>query len=114
MLYDADGHEIQQPNIFDPQGVTPTDAALLARMVAEIRTLDDADAPWLVAIPALPAVQLAGLLQLALRHDGTSGNIRETAVWFLDGVREYFADCPAVLEILRRGDDPAFDIHRPR
>lgn len=60
----------------------------------------------------LVAVQLAGLLQLALRREGTEADIRAAGREFLEAVREYFAECPAVLEVLRRGDDPARDVPR--
>ena len=53
--------------------------------------------------------QLTALVQLACRHPGVTGPMRETADRFLAGVREYFADCPAVLDVVRRGDDPTED-----
>ncbi len=62
-----------------------------------------------VGLSPLTAIQFAGLIQLALRHPGITPGARETATVFLDRVREYFADRPATLEILRRGDDPAHD-----
>ena len=51
--------------------------------------------------------QLTALVQLACRHPAVTGPMRETADRFLAGVREYFADCPAVLDVVRRGDDPS-------
>jgi len=108
-LYDANGAIIQQPDLHDPQGLSPVDAELLGRMVTEMRALDAAE-PFLVALSPLIAVQLCGLLQLALRHEGTAGDIRRAACDFLETVREYFADAPATLEILRRGDDPGLEI----
>jgi hypothetical protein len=53
--------------------------------------------------------QLTALVQLACRHPAVSDPMRETATRFLVGVREYFADCPVVLDVVRRGDDPAED-----
>jgi len=107
MLFDANGQIIQQPDIHDPQGVSPADAALLGRLVAEVRALENT--PLFLELSPLVVVQLAGLVQLALRHDGTMADIRDTALGFLEGVREYFADAPAILEVLRRGDDPTQD-----
>jgi hypothetical protein len=52
------------------------------------------------------ALQLTGLVQLALRHPGMSPTLRATGGRFLTGVREYFADCPTVLDVIRSGDDP--------
>ena len=57
----------------------------------------------------MTAFQLCALLQLALRHPGTTGESRRTALTFIEHVRAYFADAPAVLEMLRRGDDPAYN-----
>jgi hypothetical protein len=111
-LFDANGDEIQQPDIHHPQDVSPEDAQLLTVMVAELRDLEQFGEPLLIGLHPLAAIQIAGLLQLALRHDGTAGDIRRAARGFLAGVREYFAECPAVLEVLRRGDDPGED--RPR
>jgi hypothetical protein len=51
----------------------------------------------------------AGIMQLVLRHPDLPPNVRETAQRFLVGARDYFADSPAVLEALQRGDDPQFD-----
>jgi len=53
--------------------------------------------------------QLAALVQLALRHPDVGESLRETAQRFLAGVRGYFADCPTVLDVVRRGDDPHED-----
>jgi hypothetical protein len=50
------------------------------------------------------AFQLASLLQLALRHPEVPATLRAVAARYLAGVRGYFADCPAILEALRRGD----------
>ena len=52
---------------------------------------------------------LCGILQLALRHPKLGDPSRQVAQQFLTGARDYFADCPAVLEVLRRGDDPSED-----
>lgn len=109
-LFDADGREIQQPDIHDPQGLSPADTELLGAMAAEIRALDAEGDLMMIQVSPLSAVQLAGLLQLALRHDGVEGSIREAALLFLYDVREYFATCPAVLEVMRRGEDPAHDV----
>jgi hypothetical protein len=84
------------------------DEDLLAAMVRE---LDTREAPITLVLRPLSALHLAGLLQLALRHPGTSTSEahRRIAVTFIEHVRAYFADAPAVLEVLRRGDDPAND-----
>jgi hypothetical protein len=71
--------------------------------------LEALEAPIEVVLRPVSALQLAGLLQLALRHPSVDGPARQTALTFLAHVRAYFAEAPAVLEVLRRGDDPAFD-----
>lgn len=53
--------------------------------------------------------QLTALVQLALRHPGVGADVRDTAELLLAGVRAYFADCPTVLEVIRRGDNPDAD-----
>jgi hypothetical protein len=83
------------------------DAALVAAMATELATRE---APLEFVLRPLVALQLAGLLQLALRHPGTShSDAGRIAVTFIEHVRAYFADAPATLEVLRRGDDPAYD-----
>lgn len=55
-------------------------------------------------------LRIAGLLQLASRHPQIDGSSLETIKTFLAGARAYFgAECPAVLELLAAGDDPAND-----
>ena len=77
-------------------------------MVEEL-TLKKLDRPMDIGFQPLTVFQLTGLVQLALRHPHVSPEPRATAGRFLAAVREYFADCPAVLDVVRRGDDPAED-----
>jgi hypothetical protein len=85
-----------------------SDAELLAVMVEEMRVRE---APITFVLRPLVALHLAGLLQLALRHPGTvaSDAHQYAATTFVEHVRAYFADAPATLEVLRRGDDPEHD-----
>jgi len=85
-----------------------TDDELLALMTEEVIAHE---APIEMVLRPLSALHLAGLLQLALRHPGTREHedAYYVAVTFLEHVRAYFADAPATLEVLRRGDDPAYD-----
>lgn len=55
------------------------------------------------------AFSLAAVLQLALRHPGLAGEPRQIAVTALAHIRAYFVHCPAVTEMLRRGDDEGLD-----
>jgi hypothetical protein len=85
--------------------VRPEDLAL------EVATKE----PMQLTVQAVTVLQLTGLIQLALRHphlaspDGS--RLRQTAETFLAGVRAYFADCPATLDVVARGDDPGQDTH---
>lgn len=76
------------------------EADLIATMVEELRakqqTLE-------INFQPLNALRLAGLVQLALKHPGCDQNARGIGGKFLEGVTLYFHDCPAVLEVLRRG-----------
>ena len=99
--------------ILDPGG-HPVDVALdesqIANLMAAELRVRDWRGPAIVALPAFTTLQLAGLVQLALRHPQTPETHRAAAELFLDAVRAYFVDCPTILEILRRGDDPAEDV----
>lgn len=55
---------------------------------------------------------LVGVLQLAKRHPNLGGPSRELADRFIAGAREYFAECPTILDVIRRGDDPNEDRRR--
>ncbi len=65
-----------------------------------------------VEFRAQTVMEMVALLQLADRHPAIAPNLRATIRAFVDGARAYFEDCPAVLELIRRGDEPAFDVHR--
>jgi hypothetical protein len=66
--------------------------------------------PMELLLSALSVLQLAGVIQLALRHPDLDGGPRDTAERFLAAVRTYFGDSPTALEVLRRGDLPEFDM----
>jgi hypothetical protein len=84
------------------------DADLVAAMVAELETRES---PIELVLRPMSALQLAGLLQLAMRHPRMPDDsaTRRMALTFIGHVRAYFADAPATLEVLRRGDDPSED-----
>jgi len=83
-----------------------TDQDLIAAMAIE---LEACEAPIELVLRPSSALHLAGLLQLAMRHPALEARARGVAVTFLAHVRAYFAEAPAVLEALRRGDDPERD-----
>jgi hypothetical protein len=62
---------------------------------------------------AQSAFELVGLVQLALRHPGVSDSLRRAGVTFVEHIRGYFSDCPAALDIIRRGDDREQDRATP-
>jgi hypothetical protein len=85
------------------------DDQILAAIVRELEA--KASDQFEIVLQPTTALHLAGLIQLALRHPAARQRASHLATGgaFLAGVRAYFADCPAVLEVLRRGDDPAED-----
>jgi hypothetical protein len=84
----------------------PSDLDTVRQMADEIA---HKRGPFEISFTPQSALQIAGLIQLALRHPHVGGNNATTARAFLAGVGEYFADCPTVLDVLRRGDDPRED-----
>jgi hypothetical protein len=82
------------------------EAQIVRAMAREIQQKPDFMA---LTLQPQSALQLAGVVQLALRHPQLQGPNRVAAERFLTGVRDYFADSPTVLEVLRRGDDPSED-----
>jgi hypothetical protein len=56
-------------------------------------------APMELVLRPATVFHVTALLQLACRHSSVSGAVRDTADRFLANVREYFADCPAALEL---------------
>ncbi len=84
---------------------TPIDDALAMQMVDELAGLAHME---LMLRPST-VFELVGLLQLAQRHPELPASIRATAARFVISAREYFADCPTVLAIIQRGEDPQED-----
>ena len=96
-------------NLLDAHG-RPIDARVHA-IAQELRQVADQDGPALFMLEALPLLQIAGALQLALRHPEFPDSHRPAVDAFLaDIVREYFAACPTVLALLEAGDNPANDV----
>jgi hypothetical protein len=99
------------PSLVDPAGrpvAAPLDdAQTIALMAAEMARLRE---PMILMVRPEGALMTAGLVQLALRHPDLSEDMRDQARALVDTVREYFAECPTVLDILHRGDNPAEDV----
>jgi hypothetical protein len=85
-----------------------TDDDLVLHASAEIAARR---APMELVLQPASVFQLVALVQLALRHPAPSDAVRATGARLLNGAREYFADCPALLEMIRRGDDPQYDVN---
>lgn len=101
MLLDQHGRPIDDD--------TRAEAEILAALTAEMLTLEADGEPMVIAFNPVSVFQIAGLLQLALRHPDVQASNRETAERFLASAREYFAESPAVLRVLDLGDDPTQD-----
>ena len=89
---------------------------LVKAMQGEMRDLVRSGQALTFDIDPLTALQLVGLLQLTLRHPHVSETHRATASELVEWLKEFFAGCPAITEVIRRGDDPAqdLDVDRPR
>jgi hypothetical protein len=85
------------------------DEELLERVVRELQTLE---APLTMVLRPSTVFQLVGLLQLVLRRPDLDGPSATTARVFIEHVRGFFADSPAISELIRRGDDPRYDVPR--
>jgi hypothetical protein len=109
MILDANGQPIKLPRVFSDD-YERREAQIIANLTAEILDLEEVGEAMVIAFRPVTAFQHAGLVQLALRHPELQENNREAAIRFLTAVREYFADCPAVLDVLDRGDDPSQDV----
>jgi hypothetical protein len=61
-----------------------------------------------LTLRAISALELAGLVQLALRHPNIPPQARDAGARILEGISAYFraSHATGVLELLRRGDDP--------
>jgi hypothetical protein len=90
----------------DTGGTPMTEDALAARLAIE---LAGKTAHLELVLQPASVFRLTGLVQLACRHPGVSEDVRVFAGKLLANVRDYFADCPTALELVRRGDDPSED-----
>jgi hypothetical protein len=86
--------------------VSLTRDAIAQQLVTE---LAGPRAPMELVLRPATVFQLTALVQLALRHPHVNGDIAAAGNRFLAAVREYFEDCPAALDLVRRGDDPRED-----
>ena len=81
------------------------DAAIVERMAHELQGAPGMD----VVMKPETAFQFVGLLQLAMRHPTLPPRLADTATKFIAAARANFANCPTVLDVIDRGDDPAQD-----
>jgi hypothetical protein len=107
LLFDQFGHPFPRGGGGEPLTMEQ-EAAILARVTEELSHYE-AEGPALLSMSAFALFELAGMLQLVARHPKISPRQREAIELFLDNTREFFAQAPAVLEILERGDDPGQD-----
>lgn len=77
------------------------DDALLAAFTAEM-TLTEA--PITFVLRPVVAFQIAALLQLAIRHPRAGARVGSSGRLFIEHVREYFRDWPAISAVLIQGD----------
>jgi hypothetical protein len=86
------------------------DVAITQRLAVELSW--KAHEPMECVLQPLTVLQLVGALQLAQRHPhfADQETVAATTERFIAAAREYFSNCPAVLDVIRRGDDPACDV----
>jgi len=58
---------------------------------------------------ATSMLRAVAVLQLATRHPRLDDGHRLFIRTFVEHARAFFADCPTVLDVIRRGDDPRED-----
>jgi hypothetical protein len=100
--------------LVDPAGnplasTSLTDEQMVALMAEEVRAVTATRGPAILALAPIDLFHLVGLVQLAGRHPELESVPAEAVAGFVEAAREYFADCPTVLEVIRRGEDPQFD-----
>ena len=100
-LVDGDGRALE--------ALSDDEVQLADQLAREIQAREAHHSLARIELSPLEALQLAGLLQLALRHPELTLASRATGALVVQMVRTYFAGCPAVLDVLRRGDDPRED-----
>lgn len=83
------------------------DDATVAAVVEELRRHEDH--PMELWLRPVTVFHLTGLIQLAMRHPTLSDENRAQGARFVATARAYFAACPNVLDVIRRGDDPQED-----
>lgn len=84
------------------------EVVMTARLLME--ELTRKTTPMELVLQPTAVLQLAGLIQLVSRHPRLSDANRAVAARWLTRMREYFADCPTVLALMQRGDDPSEDL----
>lgn len=66
-------------------------------------------APLELVLKPETVLALVGVLQLAKRHPNLPQTHRDLADHFIAGARDYFDDCPFVLDTITMGENPEFD-----
>lgn len=83
-----------------------TDDQITADMAREMSTLGACEFHF----SPTSMLRCVGLLQLASRHPGLTEDHRRFIATFVGHARAFFGQCPTVLDIIRRGDDPRQDV----
>ena len=74
-----------------------------ADFLREVEALQKGGHRIRVELSPMEAVYLVSQLQMAVRHPGNAGEPAALSVRLVDVIRQYFSDCPAVLEAIRLG-----------
>lgn len=84
-----------------------TDGEVIRRLAEECRGKTD---PMICQFDAGTVFHLVALVQLALRHPGLRPGNVTVGKQFIANVTDYFADCPTVVDVIRRGGEPSSDV----
>ena len=110
-LVDAYGQPIGPIETVDDTITAHTLAREISRLAAMLPAATVTSTPGHVILQLTP-VQLftiVAMVQLAMRHPQTSDFHHAVAEGFVDAALDVFAECPAVRDVIRRGNDPAED-----
>jgi hypothetical protein len=89
------------------------DADLLKLATEDIVAIAAERVEFYMQFDAATLFSLASIVQLAKRHPNfpsKPGGVAGAATSFLDQIREAFDGSPALMELLRRGEDPQHDL----
>ena len=99
------------PAVLLMEADTGDPSRLYAHMSAELEAVA-AERGLAVDLEPASLLAMVGLVQLGLRHPSVPPFAREIGSKFVEGARDWFHECPTVLAVIARGDDPGYPAWR--